>query len=156
VDAARADSVAARTFRADVERYLHAAPGHRDDAALRATLTTWRDNHAALEPILTASALGQEARPLSRDLSALGRLGLEALEAIQSGTQAPAAWADQARKLITAAARPRAELEIAVLPAVAKLALAASQLDQLRTMTPEEWNKKLDEQLATPRGREEE
>ncbi|HUG53717.1 MAG TPA: beta-N-acetylhexosaminidase [Vicinamibacteria bacterium] len=154
VDTARADSRAVRSFRDEVDRYLRSPSGGRDDAALRATLTAWRDNHAVLEPILTASALGAEARPLSRDLSAAARLGLEALDAIQSGRPAPAPWADQAKTALLAAGRPRAEVELAVVPVVAKLALAASSLELLKTMTPEEWGRHLDEQLKpAPRAR---
>jgi hexosaminidase len=151
VDAARADSTAVRTFRSEVDRYLLSPADPRNDASLRAILTAWRDNHAKLEPILTASELGAEARPLSRDLAALGTLGLEALDAIQRGAQAPASWADRARVVVQAASQPRAEVEIAVAPAVAKLTLAAFQLDLLKTMSPEEWNRKLEEQLRPPR-----
>jgi hypothetical protein len=114
--------------------------------------TTWRDNHAVLEPILTASPLGQEARPLSRDLSTLGRVGLEALDSIRGGTQAPAAWTERARAVVEASAPARAEVELAVVPGMAKLVLAASQLDQLKSMTPAEWNRKLDEQLRAAAG----
>ncbi len=147
VDTARPDSLAIRTAQAEVDRYVTSAPGSRDDAALRRIFTTWRDNHAVLEPILTASELGQEARPLSRDLSALGRVGLEALDAIQGGTQAGAGWAEASRGVVEKAARPKAEVELAVAPVVAKLVLAASSLDQLKTITPAEWSRKLDEQL---------
>jgi hexosaminidase len=150
VDTARADSTAIRAFRGEVDRYLARPAASRDDAALRATLTTWRDNHRVLEPILAASAPGAEARPLSRDLAALGTLGLEALDAIQAGRQAPASWAEHARETIDIARKPRAEVELAVVPAVAKLALAASQLDQLKSVPPEEWNRRLDEQLKPP------
>jgi hexosaminidase len=155
VDAARSDSLAQRTFQTELDRYLLGAPASRDDGALRAIFTSWRDNHATLEPVLTASPLGQEARPLSRDLSALGVLGLEALDSIRGGHSAPADWASRARGTVEAAARPRAELELQVAPGVAKLALAAAQLDQLGTMTPAEWSRKLDEQLkaaARPSG----
>ncbi|HEV7501882.1 MAG TPA: family 20 glycosylhydrolase, partial [Vicinamibacteria bacterium] len=62
VDTAGADNVAIRTFKAEVDRYLGSDPARRDPAAVRAILTVWRDNHATLEPILTASPLGQEAR----------------------------------------------------------------------------------------------
>jgi len=154
VDTARADSVALRTFQGELDRYLLSAPDARNDAALRAIFTTWRDNHAVLEPILTASPLGQEARPLSRDLAALGAVGLEALDSIRGGADAPAAWAKKAGGVVEAAAPARAEVELAVVPGMAKLVLAASQLGQLRSMTPAEWNRKLDEQLqAAARGR---
>jgi hexosaminidase len=152
VDTARADSVAIRTFQTALDRYLQSPPATRDDSALRATFTAWRDNHAVLEPILTASPLGQEARPLSRDLAALGRVGLEALDSIRGGTQAPAAWTERARAVVEASAAARAEVELAVVPGMAKLVLAASQLDQLRSMTPAEWNRKLDEQLRAAAG----
>jgi len=150
VDTARADSTAVRTFGTEVHRYLARPAAARDDAALRAILTTWRDNHRVLEPILTASPLGAEARPLSRDLAALGALGLEALDAIQAGRQAPASWADQARQTIEVARKPRAEVELAIVPGVAKLVLAAAQLDQLKSVPPDQWNRRLDEQLKPP------
>ena len=153
VDTARADSLAVRSFQKEVDAYLLSARGRRDDAPLRARLGAWRDNHAVLEPILTASALGAEARPLSRDLAALGVLGLEALDAIQGGTQAAPSWKDHATQVLEAAAKAKAEVELAVVPSVAKLALAASELDLLETMTPEAWSRHLDEQLK-PRPRD--
>jgi hexosaminidase len=155
VDAARPDSVAMRAFQTELDRYLLSPPESRSDAPLRAILTTWRDNHAVLEPILTSSALGQEARPLSRDLRAVGTVGLEAIDSIRGGTPAPADWATRARGIVEAAAPARAEVELAVVPGVAKLVLAASQLDQLKTMSPAEWSRKLDEQVrAKPRSAE--
>jgi hypothetical protein len=152
VDTARADSVALRTFQGELDRYLLSASDARNDAALRAIFTTWRDNHAVLEPILTASPLGQEARPLSRDLAALGTVGLEALDSIRGGRPAPADGTARARGVVEAAAPARAEVELAVVRGMAKLVLAASQLDQLRSMTPAEWNRKLDEQVRSLTG----
>jgi hypothetical protein len=152
VDTARPDSVAMRTFQAELDKYLLSAAEVRNDAALRAIFTTWRDNHAVLEPILTASPLGQEARPLSRDLAALGTVGLEALEAIRGGRPAAAEWAARARGVVDAAAPARAEVELFAVPGMAKLVLAASSLDQLKSMTPAEWNRKLDEQLKAMAG----
>jgi hexosaminidase len=148
VDTARADSAAIRTFGTEVQRYL-SAPS-RDPGALRAILAAWRDNHGVLEPILAASALGAEARPLSRDLAALGTLGLEAIDAIQSGRQAPADWTYRARQRLDVARKPRAEVELAVVPGVAKLVLAASQLDRLKSVPSQEWNRRLEDQLKPP------
>jgi hexosaminidase len=152
VDAARADSLAIRSAQAELDRYLTSAPASRDDAALRRILSTWRDNHSVLEPILTASALGQEVRPLSRNLAALGTVGLEALDAIKSGTQAPATWTSASRAVVERAGHPVAELDLAPVPMVGKLVLAASTLDQLKTLSPEEWNRKLDEQIRAASG----
>jgi hexosaminidase len=147
VDTARPDSVSMRTFQNELDLYLLSPADARSDAALRGIFTTWRDNHAVLEPILTASTLGQEARPLSRDLAALGAVGLEALDSIRGGRSASADWTARSRGIVEAAAPARAEVEFFVVPGLAKLVLAASELDQLRSMTPAEWNRKLDEQL---------
>jgi hexosaminidase len=152
VDTARPDSLAMRTFQSELDKYLLSPSDAGNDAALRATFTTWRDNHATLEPILTVSPLGQEARPLSRDLAALGTVGLEALDSIRSGRQASADWTTRARGVVEAAAPARAEVELFVVPGVAKLVLAASQLDQLKAMSPVDWNRKLDEQLKALTG----
>jgi hexosaminidase len=152
VDTARPDSVAMRTFQNELDKYLLSPADARNDAALRAIFTTWRDNHAVLEPILTASPLGQEARPLSRELAALGTVGLEALDVIRSGRQAPADWTARARGVVEAAAPARAEVELFPVSGVAKLVLAASQLDQLKSMSPADWNRKLDEQVRSMAG----
>ena len=84
----------------------------------------------------------------------MAKVGLEALDAIQSGRQADAAWLASARQTLEHAGQARAEVEIAVVPTVAKLALAASQTDKLQTMSPADWSRSLDEQLkAEPRRR---
>ena len=152
VDTARPDSVAMRTFQNELDKYLLSPPDARNDAALRTIFTTWRDNHAVLEPVLTASTLGQEARPLSRDLAALGTVGLEALDAFRGGRQSPADWTARARGVVEAAAPARAEVELFPVRGMAKLVLAASQLDQLKSMTPADWSRRLDEQLKASMG----
>jgi hexosaminidase len=156
VDAARPDSVAMRTFQTELDKYLLSPADARSDAALRTIFTTWRDNHAVLEPILTASPLGQEARPLSRDLAALGAVGLEALDSVRTGRGAGAEWATRARGVVVASAPARAEVELFVVRGMAKLVLAASQLDQLQSMTPAEWSRKLDDQARSLAGGREE
>jgi hypothetical protein len=88
-----------------------------------------------------------EARPLSRDLAALGEVGEQALEAIRAGRQAPESWLAEAQRVADRSQKPRAEVELAVVPAVRKLAVAAGQLDELKTLSLEEWNQKLDARL---------
>jgi hexosaminidase len=147
VDAARPESLAARTFVLGVDRFLLTAPEARNDKSLRDELVISRDNHASLEPVLATSALGSEALPLSRHLSVLGKLGLEALDALAAGRQASAEWLDRARRACDRAQRARAEVELAVVPGVRKLALAAGQLDALKGTSLVDWNRRLDEQV---------
>lgn len=153
VDAARPESIPARNFRKGVDRLLLTPAASRDDAALRASLTTWAGNHARLEPTLAASPKAREARALSRDLSAAAALGLEALDAVRGGRAPAAAWVESANHLLDQAAKPRIELELHIVPGLRKLVLAAARIEDARTMPLEEWNRKLDEQLkaaATP------
>jgi hexosaminidase len=150
VDAARPESMAARRFRKDVDRFLRTPPASRDDRPLREALSAWRANHPRLEPNLSGSPLGAEARPLSRDLAALGEVGVQALDTLAAGRQAPESWRAEAERLAERAHKPRAEVELAVVPAVRKLALAASQLDALKTVSLEEWNRILDAQVQKP------
>jgi hexosaminidase len=147
VDAARPESAAARRFRLEVDRMLATAPASRDDSELRRRLTVWRDNHAVLEPILTASSLAAEARPLSRNLSTLGGVGLQALDGLAAGPQASAEWLEQTLAVVDRTQIVHASVELMVVPAVRKLVLAAAHTDELATLTPEEWSRRLDERV---------
>ena len=155
VDAARPESETARRFRRQVDFYLKSGPDAAQSGDLRSALTRWRDNHAALEPILDRSPRAAEARVHSRDLMVVSRRGLEALDHLASGHSAPAAWSEEARNDLAAAQKPSAsELELAVVPAMRKLVLAAAQLDQLASMGAPAWNALIETQLNPPRRRE--
>jgi hexosaminidase len=152
VDATRPESEAARRFRRQVDFYLKNGPDAAQSGELRSALTHWRDNHAALEPILDRSPRAAEARVLSRDLMVVSRRGLEALDHLASGHSAPAAWGEEAKNDLAVAQKPSAsELELAVIPALRKLVLAAAQLDQLAPMGAPAWNALLETQLNPPR-----
>jgi hexosaminidase len=152
VDAARPESESARRFRRHVDLYLKNGPDAAQSGELRSALTRWRDNHAVLEPILDRSPRAAEARVHSRDLMAVSRRGLEALDHLATGHSAPAAWSEEAKSDLAGAQKPSAsELELAVVPAVRKLVLAAAQLDQLAPMGATAWNALIETQLNPPR-----
>ena len=123
VDAAAPESDAARRFGAAVERYLEGGPA--GDAELREPLADWRRNHARLEPML-AGAILEEARPLSRDLSELAAAGLEALDLLRARKAPAADWTARQAALLERASKPRAECDLAVVPAMRRLIEAAS------------------------------
>ncbi len=80
IDAAIPESETARRFSDLVQTYIQS--GYKDQAAesqIRMWLTTWRDNDARLQPLLSQTFL-QEDVPLSQDLSALGAAGLQTLD----------------------------------------------------------------------------
>jgi hexosaminidase len=115
VDAARPESETARRFRRQVDAYLQNGPEGTRAGELRSALARWRDNDTVLEPMLDRSPRAAEARPHSRDLAAVSRRGLEALDHLSSGHSAPAAWVEAAK----ASRSPEAErvgLELAVVP----------------------------------------
>ena len=122
VDAIRPESNAAREFSGLV---LGALSGISEDAAyrreLRRWLTRWRDNDAAVEPILEDSFLLQEAIPLSKDLAAVSAAGLEALDYIDRNAKPDAAWLSRQHALLESAAKPRAEMLLMIVAPVRTL-----------------------------------
>ena len=113
VDAARPESEAAREFAALVEKM--------DRAQIRAWLTRWRDNDAKLRPTLEKSALLAEDIPVSKDLSQLGTIGLQALDYIERNQRPTEAWVKEQRAFLEDAKKLHAELFIAIVPSIRKL-----------------------------------
>jgi len=144
VDAARPESTAARSFRSSLDRCLRQSVEDRVDSELRTTLTGWRDNHAALDPILAASPLAAEARTLSRDLSGIAATGLEALDHLRARKAPPTAWVEAAKRSLDRAGQPWAEVELAVVPSLRKLVLGAERVEDLARLSPEEWEAELE------------
>jgi len=109
VDAVSLESDTARRFSGLVDKFL--ASNCRDAALaaeLRATLTRWSQNDAAFAPLAQKSSLAKEGAATSRDLSAIGNVGLAALDAI-------------------AAAKPKVQLLLVPVASIQKLVASASQ-----------------------------
>ncbi len=150
VDAARPDSEAARRFVKMVDSFLSDAPRfqlYREN--IRSTLTEWRDAGLALEPQMDRSPALHEAQPLAKDLSELGRLGLEALSYLSAGTAPTQEWRDASLARLDEAAKPKAALEFVHVASVKQLVIAAFELPQLKSLEPLEWKKRITT-LATP------
>jgi hexosaminidase len=122
VDAVAPESEAARRFSVAVDLWV--ASNFQDaqaEAEIRGDLVAWRDNDAALQPLLQNSFLLKEISPVSRNLSALAAPGLQALDYIEKKERAPEAWHTQQIALVQMAAKPTADLNLAIVPAVQKL-----------------------------------
>jgi hexosaminidase len=115
VDAVSPESDGARKINLLTQSALH-DPSLRPQ--LRRWLTRWSANDAQLEPFLVTSALRKELIPLSRDLSALGSLGLQALDVIESGQPITAEKRKQDLATLEENIKPCAELQLAVEPTV--------------------------------------
>ncbi len=121
------ESAAARKFSAAVDQFI--ASKFQDAAAescIREELTKWRDNDSALQPLLQNSFLLKEVAPVSQNLAALGSAGLKALDNIDARKPMAAEWRQQQIAAIPQAAKPTADLVLAVAPAVQKLVEASS------------------------------
>jgi hexosaminidase len=118
VDAVSPESDAAREINALAQRAVQDASVRPE---LRKCFTKWRDNDAMLEPYLDTSILRAPLIPLSKSLSALGVLGLAALDAIESGRSVTP---EQRREQLATAEEsttPHAEMFLVVAPAVRTL-----------------------------------
>ena len=122
VDAVPPESDLAREFNALAARAKH-DPAVRPQ--LRRWLAQWRDNDAGLHPVLGQTFLLRELVPVSQSLARIAGAGLDALGAIESGRRLPAAARARQLAAIDDAAKPRAELLIAIAPGVRALLDAA-------------------------------
>ena len=150
VDAARPDAAGARDFSRRVDLLLSDAPRFAlHVSTLRETLVSWRDAGPALEVLIDKSPALAETRPLARDLSAAGTIGLEALTYLAGGVAPPAEWRDSRLAALAEVEKPKAALEFPFLPALRELVVAAYERPALRDTTPGDWRKRVRE-LANP------
>ncbi|HSE23358.1 MAG TPA: family 20 glycosylhydrolase [Pyrinomonadaceae bacterium] len=142
VDAARPDSESARKIARMVDALLSDAPKFQPYASdLKTTFAQWSDAEAQLNPIVDRNPALHEIRPLTRDFSAMGNAGLEALAYLSRNEAAPQDWFESKRTALDEAAKPKAALEFPVVSSVRALVVAAAELQQLKTMTPADWKK---------------
>ncbi len=122
VDATRPDAEVARNFRKDVSLLLaNNASDQKMVQEINQQLQDWSTNHERLSPLIEASPILHEIRPMSENLSAIARLGLEAMKKIQADEKGDEAWLTQSKTLIEEASKPIAQTELMILPAVAAL-----------------------------------
>ena len=126
-DAARPESMTAVAFSTMVDHIIAgtAQPVERNTARL--LLMAWRDNHARLAPTLEQSALLKEDVAISQNLSAVGMIGLQALDILEGRGSAMENWRTQQVAFLSAAAKPNAELLLKVAPPVQRLVEATAK-----------------------------
>lgn len=120
-DAAHPESSVARRFGAMVDRIIAGTATPEDNGTVRMLLTTWRDNDARLAPTLQNSALLREDGPLSKTLSSVGTIGLQALDYLQGNGVAAPSWKQEQETFLKQAAQPQAELLLKVAEPVQRL-----------------------------------
>jgi hexosaminidase len=121
IDTARPESNTAREFLVSVGKLLAGQLDPADKAQMRAMLELWRDNDARLQPTIRQSFLLQEDATLSQNLSALGVIGLQAMDAMDGGQPLSDEWKSQQLAFLKEAEKPSAQLLLTVAPAVEKM-----------------------------------
>jgi hypothetical protein len=68
---------------------------------------------------------------------------VDALSFIASGNSVPQGWRQAKLDFLTRAAKPRAEVEFAIIPVIKELVVAASSRNELNSLAPDEWLKRV-------------
>jgi hexosaminidase len=139
-DAASSDSLVARRFELDAERFVG---GDRSGtAALKATLASWRNNHDRFLAVAKGNAQLEAALPISADIATLAEIGLDAVAMVESSRPADAYWRGRAKELLDRQAaaekasasivqvltmqQPPADLLISITPGILRLVEATA------------------------------
>ena len=126
VDAARPESTAARQFAGLLDALVSGQGKPGTEAQIRTMLIRWRDNDASLQSMAGQSFLIPEILPLSKDLSALGAAGLEALDYLDRAEAPPESWKAAQLARVAEAEKPKAQLLLMIAPSVQRLIQASA------------------------------
>jgi hexosaminidase len=111
VDAVRPESESMRLLEVAATRFV-ASHGSGDGALLREQFARWAANDARFQPLAEGNALLAELKPLSKDLSELGAMGLKILDYLGSGQPAPADWIAAQNQELTRTQKPNVEVTL--------------------------------------------
>ncbi len=127
VDAVPPESNQAREFRNLAAQISSGEASPADMQKARQWLTMWRDNDAALQPILPNSALTMELVPVSHNLAAAATIGLEALDAIEKHHKVKQTTQQEELAKLKELEKPEAVLLNMIVPGVETLVIAKQQ-----------------------------
>ena len=114
VDAARPESESVRALQlAAAHVAADPAAAAADVTALRAQFSRWAANDRDFEPLAEANSLLEELRPISRDLSSVGLLGLRLLDIVVQNQPAQPDWLAVQDAELKRMLEPNADLRLA-------------------------------------------
>ena len=120
-DAVPPESETARVFDGMARRIAAGTASPDDWQQARQWLVLWRDNDARLQPLLARSFLTQDLSPVSRNLSEVAAMGLEAMDDLKENRAIRAEVRQRNIDFLTAAGKPQAVLLLMVAPAVKRM-----------------------------------
>jgi hexosaminidase len=126
VDAVPPESMIAREFSQICARIADRTATESERQRAHSLLLLWKQNDAALAPLLQRTDLTMDLAPLSASLRDVAQIGLEALDRIERHASPDSAWRDASLRSLQAAAKPQATLLLVVVPSVSVLVEAAA------------------------------
>ena len=123
-DAIPPESDTAREFSVITKRVASGKATAQEWDQVRQWLVLWRDNDAKLQPLLAQSYLTQELAPVSRNLSQVAEIGLQALDDLQENRPVNPDVRKRNIEFLKASEKPQAVLLLMVTPSVELLVQA--------------------------------
>lgn len=120
-DAVPPESDTAREFDGMAKRIASGKATQEDWQRAHQWLVLWRENDARLQPLLKRSLLTQDLAPVSRSLSRVAEIGLQALDDLQSHRIVSAEARQRNIDFLDNAAKPQSVLLLMVAPSVRRL-----------------------------------
>ncbi|HEX8756715.1 MAG TPA: family 20 glycosylhydrolase [Steroidobacteraceae bacterium] len=120
-DAVPPESVTAREFDGIAKRIASGKATQADWQQARQWLVLWRDNDARLQPLLKRSFLTKNLAPVSRSLSQVAAIGLQALDDLQGHRIVSSEARQRDIEFLVNAAKPQSVLVLTVAPSVQRL-----------------------------------
>lgn len=120
-DAVPPESETAREFDGMARRIASGKATQQDWQQAHEWLVLWKDNDARLQPLLQRSFLTQDLGPVSRSLSRVAEIGLQALDDLQSNRIVNARVRQRNIRFLINASKPQAVLLLMVAPSVRRL-----------------------------------
>ena len=117
-DAVPPESDTAREFNEIAKRISSGRATPEEWQRARAWLTLWRDNDAALQPLLARSVLTKDLAPVSHNLSEVAEIGLRALDDLQEKRTVKGEDRQSTIEFLRRSAKPQAVLLLMVVPSV--------------------------------------
>ena len=123
-DAVPPESDTAREFNEIAKRIALGKADTQEWQQARQWLVLWRDNDAKLQPLLARSYLTQELAPVSRNLSRVAEIGLQALDDLHENRLVSADLRQRNIEFLKSSGKPQAVLLLMVAPSVELLVQA--------------------------------
>ena len=123
-DAVPPESDTAREFNEIAKRIALGKADTQEWQQARQWLVLWRDNDAKLQPLLVRSYLTQELAPVSRNLSRVAEIGLQALDDLHENRLVSADLRRRNIEFLKSSGKPQAVLLLMVAPSVELLVQA--------------------------------